>query len=404
MTDEERAKKTAEAMGMKNPKKVDTSNGAPVSGSMDSMVGGGLKALDVIPGDPLANTILNIGTGAQNDFKAKEYDPNTGSYQIGNQYGDALGQALVGAQGRATPTVAGPDLAQADQARGMQMGLAGALQARAAGQAPSAAQIQMQQGLAQAIATQRAQAASARGVSPAMAQRMAAQGIANAQQQTVAQGAQLRAQEQAQAETALGQHLASVRGQDFSGAGLQQQTTLANQQAELANRAQMDQATQAYIAQGMSREEAQQKALAEMEALKAEQRTSANKLEQATAEANAGRQQQAQGGILSAAGSIVGGILSDRRAKENIGDGGKEVDAMLSEMKPMRFDYKKEHGGGKDYLGFMAQDAEKSPLGRALVMETGRGKMIDSGRALMAALASSSRLHHRLSKLEASRG
>ncbi len=370
-------------------------------------------AKGLFSGDGYLGGIQNsfFGSAPTADYKAKEYSPDAGAYQIQNQYGGALGQALSGAQGRATPAAqaAQMNLAQSNEGRGMQMGLAQALQARVAGQKPSLAEMQLNRGMEQAIAAQQSQAASARGMSPAAAQRMAATGIANAQGQTNADAAMLRASEQERAESALGQQLAGMRGQDIgvaaNQAGMQQQTNLANQQAELANRAQMDSATQAYMQMGMSREEAQQKALAEMEALKAQQRTSANQVNAGVAQANLDTEMKHKGGLLSAAGGAFGAMLSDRRAKENISDGGKGIDELMGALKPKRFDYKKEHGGEKDFVGFMAQDAERSALGRTLVRQTDRGdKMIDAPRALMAALAATSRLHHRLSKIEGGRG
>jgi hypothetical protein len=48
----------------------------------------------------------------------------------------------------------------------------------------------------------------------------------------------------------------------------------------------------------------------------------------------------------------------------------------------------------------MAQDAEKSALGRSFVVDTPHGKMIDGRKALGAALASIANLHQRLLGLE----
>lgn len=256
------------------------------------------------------------GPSTTNQFKAQTYDPNAAAYQIQNQYGGALGQALAGAQGRSTPNAATAQIntAQSNQGRGMQMGLAEQLQQRANGQAPSVAELQMGRGLQQAIASQRAQAASARGVSPGMAQRLAAQGISQAQGQANSDAAVLRAGEQQQAESALGQQLMGMRGQDIGlaaqQAGFQQQTGLANQQAELANRAQMDSATQAYMSMGMSREEAQQRALADMEALKAGQQTSVNQSNAAVSEGNAQRQQQQSAGLIGGIAAGIGAVAS----------------------------------------------------------------------------------------------
>lgn len=346
---------------------------------------------------------LQLGPGSKgvsNGYQATQYDPNAAAYQIDNQYGGNLASALAGAQGRSAPTVAGPDLSQSNQIRDQQQSLIAALQARASGRSPSVAEMQLHQGLGSALQSQASVAASQRGISPGMAARLQAQGTAGLQQQTNAQAAQLRAGEQSQAEGALAGALGNYRGQDLSAAGLSQQSSLANQQAELANRAQMDQATQAYIAQGMSREQAQQQALADQEKLKADQRTSANQINADVAKQNMEAQQKQKAGVLGAVGSVIGGIFSDERLKENIAPADGDVRTFLDLLEAKKFDYKSPRHGGKGVVGFMAQDAEKSSLGKAMVIETHEGKAIDPRRALVAALASAAHLNKRLARLE----
>lgn len=104
----------------------------------------------------------------------------------------------------------------ANNARDQQLAAIAQLRSRSLGQAPSAAELQMNRGLAQAMAAQRSNAASARGMNPALAQRMAAQGIASAQGDIAGQAASLRAAEQAQAEQALVGALSGLRGQDIN--------------------------------------------------------------------------------------------------------------------------------------------------------------------------------------------
>lgn len=85
------------------------------------------------------------------------------------------------------------------------------LQNRAYGSAPSAAQLQMNQGLQQATAQSNALAASQRGISPALAARYAAMNQAGMSQRMNADQAILRAQEQERASGMLGNELQSVR-------------------------------------------------------------------------------------------------------------------------------------------------------------------------------------------------
>jgi hypothetical protein len=96
-----------------------------------------------------------------------------------------------------------PDAAESDYIK--------LLQNQANGNVPSLADLQMKQGLNQALSQSNALAASQRGINPALAARMAAQSQANMSQQANAQGAQMRAQENMQGLNALGQELNSVR-------------------------------------------------------------------------------------------------------------------------------------------------------------------------------------------------
>ncbi len=116
---------------------------------------------------------------------------------------------------------------------------------------------------------------------------------------------------------------------------------------------------------------------------------------------NASNQQQLVGGLIGAGGAGIATAVSDERAKENIADAHDSVDDFLDNLKPKSFDYKDPKHGGKNYVGFMAQDAERSALGKALVKEVGGVKTIDTSRLLMALTASNARLNERLRKVEA---
>lgn len=374
------------------------------------------NAADYVDFGGLAGSVMRMGDGVQNTYQATAYRPDAGAYTIDNQYAGDLQRALTGASGRATPMATSATSSPFDartqaEFRGHQLGLVGALQRRASGQAPSVAELQLRRGMDDAIAAQMATAASARGISPGLAQRLAADGIAQVQSRTNMDAALLRAGEQARAEEALGGVLSGARGQDIgvaeagqrtdlANAGFLQSSILANQQAELANREQMDRATQAYIAMGMSREEAQQRALADMQALKAQQSLGVQQINSGVAQQNQQSQQQAQAGLIGAAGSVVGGLLSDERAKKNVEDADEDVDHFMAALSPKSWDYTEEAGGEKEHFGFMAQDAERSRIGKAMVKESGGFKRVDRDRGLMAALASVSRLHKRLEAIE----
>jgi hypothetical protein len=168
----------------------------------------------------------------------------------------------------------------------------------------------------------------------------------------------------------------------------------------------MDQAMQNYIAMGMSREEAQQRALAEMEALKAEQYTSQQQIEADIERQNAETQQKANQGLLSAAGSVVSSIFSDERVKKDIKDVPKKsLGAFLASLKGKEYNYKKreyDHDPGDKHVGVMAQALEKSKLGKSAVSEAGGKKQISIGRAIQLLLAGEGHLYDEISALKAS--
>lgn len=246
----------------------------------------------------------------------------------------------------------------------------GLLRGLATGQAPSAAQIQLMQGLGQQQRSAMSMAASNPNVSPEMAQRLANQAQTEAQLQTNSQMAALRADEQARFIQAL------------SGRELQEQAL-------------NDRMVTEFMQMGLDADQAQLKASMELEKAKAAELQAANE-----------RQQQEKGAVFGAAGSVLGGLLktSDRRAKKDIRPGDELTRAFLKAIKPYSFKYKDEANGRGDELGVMAQDLEKSDMGKAMVREVGGKKAVDLGRALMGALAGVAHVEKRLTMVEAIKG
>lgn len=110
----------------------------------------------------------------------------------------------------------------------------------------------------------------------------------------------------------------------------------------------------------------------------------------------------AGGGSAMGAGMGAGALaaLSDKRAKKNINSSDDQVKGFLSKLKPSSFEYKDpKHGDGTQY-GVMAQDLEKSDMGKSLVFEDGEGKKVDLSKATLALLASNAHLSKRLENLE----
>jgi hypothetical protein len=77
-------------------------------------------------------------------------------------------------------------------------------------------------------------------------------------------------------------------------------------------------------------------------------------------------------------------------------------DQMLSALEPVAYKYQPGSGEdpGQQRYGILAQDLERSPMGASIVHETPRGKEIDVGHGLTAALASLADLNRRLKGIE----
>ncbi len=102
-----------------------------------------------------------------------------------------------------------------DEARKLQMGQIAALQGAANGQGPSAAAIQQQQGLGQAVGGANAVAAGMHGASPMARMRAALDSQAGMSGTAMKDAAVLRAQEQLAARGQLAGAIQGARGQDL---------------------------------------------------------------------------------------------------------------------------------------------------------------------------------------------
>lgn len=265
----------------------------------------------------------------------------------------------------------------ANQAQtGVQTGqnqLINTLQAQVAGTGgPSVAELQMNRGLEQNRASLVSQAASNRGVSSGLNARNLVRAQAGVNQQAVADTGMLRAQEQQAATGQLAGLLGQTRTQDL--ASQQQADTLALQ----------------YMQLGLSADQAQFLAQQELEKVKTGQ---------ATSQAEVGAKQQAA--IIGAGGQAAAALLSDETQKTNIEGGEKDVASFLKSLSSKKYDYKDTSlsgtAEGKRY-GIIAQDLEKSDMGKSLVKDTPHGKMVDVNQSVGALLAAVSHLNKRLEK------
>jgi hypothetical protein len=76
----------------------------------------------------------------------------------------------------------------------------------------------------------------------------------------------------------------------------------------------------------------------------------------------------------------------------------------LEKLKTYSYEYKDKMYGKKRHYGVMAQDLEKDPVGKSMVMNTPKGKMVHSGLGFGAVLAAAKNLHDRLKAIETVKG
>lgn len=109
----------------------------------------------------------------------------------------------------------------------------------------------------------------------------------------------------------------------------------------------------------------------------------------AISSANSTNNMLGQGMTAAALYGKNGASFCDERLKENIVEVSKEeLNEMKRHLKAYHFNYKSQVHGTGDFVGVMAQDLEKSKLGRSLVFEDCLGnKQIDITRVMMLFLA-----------------
>jgi len=191
---------------------------------------------------------------------------------------------------------------------------------------------------------------------------------------------------------------------NIANAQLEQGAAAANQQAALQQQQLNDQLVSQYVSQGLALDQAQFLAGIELERLRGEQSLGIQGINAGVAAGNQATKAGVVGGMLGAGGAIGAGYAaSDKRLKKDIAPGDKDIRAVMERLKPYAFSYKNPDGHGATHgqlVGVMAQDLQKSSKGRDMVLDTPDGLMVDSVKAVSAALAASADLHRRVSKLE----
>ena len=134
-------------------------------------------------------------------------------------------------------------------------------------------------------------------------------------------------------------------------------------------------------------------------------------LAQQQASAAGAPQKPSQFGQLMQTAATVAPIVaafSDKNLKKNIKKAKdkdlmnpKEIDGFLNDLYAYQYNYKdSNHGAGKQ-VGVMAQDLEKTQLGKQMVEDTPEGKQINAAKGLGLAMASQARLNQRLNSIGA---
>ena len=145
---------------------------------------------------------------------------------------------------------------------------------------------------------------------------------------------------------------------------------------------------------------AQEKDLAERGLLAQQQASAANRPQGPS-------QMDQMMGMVSTVAPLVA-AFSDKNLKKNIKKAKdkdlmnpKEIDGFLNDLYAYEYNYKdSNHGAGKQ-VGVMAQDLEKTQLGKQMVEDTPEGKQINAAKGLGLAMASQARLNQRLNSIGA---
>jgi hypothetical protein len=193
-----------------------------------------------------------------------------------------------------------------------------------------------------------------------------------------------------QNQAAFGQQANMQNSQMLNQANIQQgmfdqATNSSNLNANIANRQNNDAMSQYYFNAAMNRNSQDVNSAEQLETLKANQSVSQATIAQRASEASRAADQRDTQAAVSAGAAAVGTIAllaSDMRAKEHIQPGETKVRSLLDALKPYQYSYiepgKEGRAEGK-FISPMAQDFEKSELGKKMVVEKDGTKMVNYG-------------------------
>lgn len=106
------------------------------------------------------------------------------------------------------------------------------------------------------------------------------------------------------------------------------------------------------------------------------------------------------GSLVGAGGSVGAGLIakSDERSK-NVSRETPDMDSFMAALKPLMFKYKDPESPGAspgENVGVVAQDVEKTPVGKTMVKNTPDGKMLDLQKGFGVILAALAALHDKI--------
>lgn len=392
---------------------------APPGGFGDSGQTGGMQGGTVFRTGPDPNQPGNAYSGG---FGGQYGGSNYYAGQLTGMGNQMMGQQAPDPNANQFSGQLGADAGQFAQVQQAQQGQLAQLFAQSRGQGPNPAADQIAAGTQQAQAQQQALAHSQGiGGAGALAARNAQTNAATLGIQGQNQTALVGAQQQAAAAQQY-QQLAAQMAQQ----GQQQQY---NNQGFAVSAAQMQSNQQAQNAanqlalyqQGL---EAQKGELAGNSQMASSAANAGTAYQMAENSANNALQSEAIGGAAQGLSSVAtaaaplqqnnlatytGGVTSDARAKDDIRPIGHSLaDKFLDYLHPYSFKYKRPEDEpamgsptGGQYMGVMAQDVERVPgIGKQLVKDTPRGKMLSTPATMAALAAGVGRLNERLKMLE----
>jgi hypothetical protein len=303
---------------------------------------------------------------------------NTGSTQPLTQEQQTADQAAQQLAAQRAALGAAPfaiDTSQSNPDRATQLQTIGMLQGAAAGTAPSAAQLQLQQQAARNNASAFGAAAALKGRTPGASFTTAARQNAENQLDTNANAAALRANE-----------MATARSQLASAGAIQQQQD--QQAAQTAAELKTNYATSLLGGQLQS----QGQGITAGQGV-----TNANVQNAQTQNAFTGG---LIGGVAQAAPMLLTSDEDEKADRKPV-----DVEETFLALHPKTFRYAHPGTPGEpagNRVGVMAQDLVKSPLGRSVVVD-GKPMKIDIGQGLGLALAGVAEITKRLKELEGKR-